>query len=98
MKRIARVTHFAAIGWLVGVFACGSVRLNNDAGSGTDGPTGDAAGPMGDAGGTMGDAAGLTCDFASVGNSCVFPPHVSLEPMRTCFAATSRPALKPPVG
>lgn len=98
MKRIARVTHSAGLALLVGAFACGKVNLDRDAATGPDGPTGDAPGPIGDAPGPIGDAPGPTCDFASVGGACVFPPHLPTEQLRTCFTATTQPALRPPVG
>ena len=102
MRRIARVSHsemLAAVpALLLGTFACGSVGLDRDAGSGADSPGGDGPGPTVDASGPIGDAPGPTCDFASAGNACVFPPHVPTEQLRTCFTAATQPALRPPVG
>jgi len=80
--------------------ACGSVKATvPDAsidGAGP-GPSIDSGGPA-PIDGPLPDAPdAVNCDFAGVGSSCVFPPHIPVAALRACFGAAA-PALDPPVG
>jgi hypothetical protein len=77
------IHQLSIFGLLCGVAACG--KVSSPAQVDGDIPGGDGQGP-------------ISCEFAKAGTACAFPPHVSVEPMRTCFTAAAPPVLDPPVG
>lgn len=67
-----------------GVTGCGQVSTPNDNDAGLPGDDGQSPLP-------------LNCEFAQIGSTCAFPPHIPAVPMQTCFSSTA-PILEPPVG